>query len=95
MAPLRLSHRQRRPIRQTGCLDSHKFGFKDNSITIATVLEYQAKAWAKALVLTHSVSCGTDPKKPKPRIRVVLSVTYDLTRIGGSRPRRRRSNWPR
>ena len=55
------------------------FGFKDNTLTIATVLEYQAKAWAKGLVLTHSVSCGTDPKKPKPRIKMVLSVTYDLT----------------
>ena len=55
------------------------FGFKDNTITIGTTLEYQAKAWAKGLVLTHSVSCGTDPKKPKPRIRMALSVTYDLT----------------
>jgi len=55
------------------------FGFKDNSLTISTVLEYQAKAWAKALLLTHSVSCGTDPKKPKPRIKLALSVTYDLT----------------
>lgn len=56
-----------------------EFGFKDNTITIGTVLEYQARAWAKALLLTHSVSCGTDPKKPKPRIKMALSVTYDLT----------------
>jgi hypothetical protein len=56
-----------------------EFGFKDNTLTIGTTLEYQAKAWAKALLLTHSVSCGTDPKKPKPRIRMALSVTYDLT----------------
>jgi len=55
------------------------FGFTDNTFTITTVLEYQAKAWAKALLFTHSVSCGTDPKKPKPRIKVALSVTYDLT----------------
>ena len=55
------------------------FGFKDNTITIGAVLEYQAKAWAKGLLLTHSVSCGTDPKRPKPRIRMALSVTYDLT----------------
>ena len=56
-----------------------EFGFKDNTVTIGTVLEYQAKAWAKALLLTHSVSCGTDPKQPKPRIKMSLSVTYDLT----------------
>lgn len=56
-----------------------RFGFKDNSLTISTVFEYQAKAWAKALLITHSVSCGTDAKKPKPRIRLSLGVTYDLT----------------
>jgi hypothetical protein len=56
-----------------------KFSFKDNTVTVATVFEYQAKAWAKALLITYSVSCGTDPKKPKPRIRLALSMTYDLT----------------
>jgi hypothetical protein len=56
-----------------------KFSFKDNTVTVATVFEYQAKAWAKPLLITYSVSCGTDPKKPKPRIRLALSMTYDLS----------------
>jgi len=54
-----------------------QFAFKDNTVTISTVLEYQAKAWAKLLLITHSVSCGIG--KPKPRIRLSLSTTYDLT----------------
>jgi hypothetical protein len=54
-----------------------QFAFKDNTVTLSTVLEYQAKAWAKLLLVTHSVSCGIG--KPKPRIRLSLSITYDLT----------------
>ena len=54
-----------------------QFAFKDNTVTVSTVLEYQAQAWAKALLITYKVSCGIG--KSKPRIRLSVSTTYDLT----------------
>lgn len=51
--------------------------FKDNTITLNTMLQYQAKVWVKGLVATHSISCGTGDERP--RIRVTVTSSYDLT----------------
>ena len=51
--------------------------FKDNTVTVSTVFQYQGKVWVKGLVATHSVSCGTGDERP--RIRLTLTTSYDLT----------------
>lgn len=52
------------------------FTFKDNTVSVSTVLQYRARAWAKVLLFTHSVSCGM--KDPSPRLRLRMTVAYDL-----------------
>lgn len=50
-----------------------KFDFEQNTVTVSTVIEYRARAWATIF----KVSCGMD--EPRPRMRVKLAITYSLT----------------
>jgi len=54
-----------------------EFTFKDNTVTVSTAFEYRANAWAKPLLITYNVSCGMG--KERPRLRLTVSTTYDLT----------------
>jgi hypothetical protein len=54
-----------------------RFAFQENRVTVSTVFEYRVKAWFKPLLIEQSVSCGMG--KERPRIRVALATTYDLT----------------
>lgn len=49
------------------------FAFEGNTVTVTTMIEYRAQAWATLF----NVSCGM--KDPKPRMRVKIAITYDLT----------------
>ncbi|HSR15074.1 MAG TPA: DUF4403 family protein [Gemmatimonadales bacterium] len=53
-----------------------QFSFKDNTVTVFTTFEYRTRAWAKLLLVEHSVSCGIEG--PRPRMRLQLTVTYDI-----------------
>jgi hypothetical protein len=52
------------------------FDFKDNVITVSTILAYSGKAWVKT-GFTSNVECGTGDVQPRMRLR--LRVTYNLT----------------
>ncbi len=54
-----------------------QFTFKDNTVTVSAEFEYRANAWAKPLLVVHHVSCGMG--KERPRLRLTVSTTYDLT----------------
>lgn len=52
------------------------FTFNDNRVTVATTFEYRTRAWAKLLLVEHSVSCGIEG--PRPRMRLQLTLSYDV-----------------
>ena len=54
-----------------------RFAFADNKVTVSAVFEYRVKAWFKPLLIEQAVSCGMG--KERPRIRVAIATTYDLT----------------
>ncbi len=54
-----------------------EFTFKGNTVTVSAMFEYRANAWAKPFLVVIPVSCGMG--KEKPRIRLTVSSTYDIT----------------
>jgi hypothetical protein len=54
-----------------------RISFNENTVTVSTIFEYRAKAWFKPLLIEQSVSCGMGDERP--RIRVSIATTYDLT----------------
>jgi hypothetical protein len=55
-----------------------RWDFSGNTVTLTAVFEYQARAWVRLLIASPSVSCGTGDD-PRPRLRVRLRTTYDLS----------------
>ena len=54
-----------------------EFTFKDNTVTVSAAFQYRANAWAKPFLVVIPVSCGMG--KEKPRLRLTVSSTYDIT----------------
>ncbi len=54
-----------------------RFSFAENRVRVAAVFEYRARAWFKPLLIEQSVSCGMG--EVRPRIRVAIETSYDLT----------------
>jgi Domain of unknown function (DUF4403) len=54
-----------------------RLAFSENMVTVSTIFEYRAKAWFKPFLIEQSVSCGMGDERP--RIRVSIATTYDLT----------------
>ncbi|HEX9894355.1 MAG TPA: DUF4403 family protein [Gemmatimonadales bacterium] len=54
-----------------------RFAFAGNRVTVSAIFEYRAKAWFKPFLVEQAVSCGMG--KERPRIRVSIATTYDLT----------------
>ena len=53
-----------------------EFSFKANSVTVSTTFQYRTRAWTKVFLVENSVSCGLEG--PRPRMRLRMTVTYDI-----------------
>lgn len=54
-----------------------RFTFHERTVRVSSVFEYRARAWFKPLLIEQSVSCGMG--EVRPRLRVAIETTYDLT----------------
>lgn len=54
-----------------------RFSFEGNTVSVATEFEYRARAWVRPVLVDIGVSCGMGDVRP--RLRVRLTTSYDLT----------------
>jgi hypothetical protein len=67
-----------------------RVSIEGRTATLASDVAYQARAWYNPPLLPEiGASCGTDEDKPRPRARLTVETTVELTERWALRPRTR------